>query len=105
MDRDFVSLYAPDCRKRHNHSQIKGKIISFRVQLEVYYKGRWHPVIRYDTAHGYAHRDYLRAAGQIEKTPLFSLDYNEALTFAQKDLNMNWESYRHHFLEEVKQSD
>lgn len=103
--RDFVAIYTPDCRKRHTHSHLKGKIISFRVQLEVYYKGRWYPVIRYDTAHGFAHRDYLRPDGKVEKTPLFTQDYNEALTFAEKDLNMNWESCRQRFLKEVKGSD
>ena len=72
------------------------------VQLEVYYRGRWYPVVRYDTAHGIAHRDYLRPDGNAEKTPLFTLDYNEALTFAEKDLDINWESYCQRFLKEVK---
>jgi len=34
---------------------------------------------------------------QLLKTPLFNLDYNDALTFAESDLKLNWESYKKRF--------
>jgi len=51
---------------------------------------QWHPVVRYDTAHGFAHRDLLDIKGRVKKTPLFNQDYNDALSFAESDLKANW---------------
>ena len=52
---------------------------------------------RYDTAHGMAHRDLLTPGGEVIKTPLFTRDYNEALTFAENDLKANWALYKERF--------
>ena len=41
--------------------------------------------MRYDTARGFAHRDLLNRHGEAQKTPLFNMDYNEALSFAESD--------------------
>lgn len=71
----------------------------FRVQYETRIGENWHPVVRYDTAHGFAHRDLLNIAGNVKKTPLFNQDYNDALTFAESDLKTNWQSYKKQFLE------
>jgi len=35
--------------------------------------------------------------GNIEKTPLFNQDFNDALTFAEKDLKLNWAYYKRRF--------
>lgn len=99
---EFVARLGSDCRRRHKHSHFKGKVISFTVQLEVRYKNNWYPVIRYDTAHGFAHRDFIYSDGTIEKTSLFLQDYNEVLIFAEEDLKNNWELYKEKFLKEVK---
>lgn len=40
------------------------------------------PVIRYDTAHGFAHIDRIYPDGQIEKQPLYFDNYNLAFTYA-----------------------
>ena len=37
--------------------------------------------------------------GSVRKTPLFKQDYNDALTFAESDLKMNWEYYKRKFSE------
>jgi len=87
-------------RYRHLHIKEKGKIIFFRVQYETKIGDIWYPVVRYDTAHGFAHRDLMRLKGSVEKTPLFNQDYNDALTFAESDLKTNWEYYKRRFLEE-----
>lgn len=50
--------------------------------------------MRYDTAHGFAHRDLMNIHGRVDKTPLFNQDYNDALTFAENDLKTNWEYYK-----------
>jgi hypothetical protein len=59
---------------------------------------QWHPIVRYDTAHGFAHRDLINRRGDVTKTPLFINDYNDALAFAESDLKANWEIYRERFL-------
>jgi hypothetical protein len=54
-------------------------------------------VVRYDTAHGFSHRDQYDIRGTAIKTPLFILNYNQALTFAESDLKANWKVYRERF--------
>ncbi len=99
--KDFVTPYAHDCRKRHRHHRYKDKIVGFVVQLEIFINGHWYPVIRYDTAHGVAHCDILHFSGKIEKIKIPTLDYKEALTYADDDLNENWQTYRQRYLKEI----
>jgi hypothetical protein len=75
------------------------------VQLEINVKEEWKPVVRYDTAHDFAHRDTFHGDGGMEKTPLPIADYNSILTFAEMDLRTNWELYRERFLREVYEND
>lgn len=100
--KDFVIPYPENCRKRHYHIRIGSKIVEFKVQLEVLIKNKWHPVVRYDTAHGFAHRDIIHFGGQIDKTPLFLNSYKDALNFADADIKINWHLYLKRFLGEVK---
>ena len=98
---EFTVRLNKDCRRRHKHTHIKGKTASFCIQLEIYHKNEWYPVIRYDTAHGFAHRDFIHFNGSIDKTSLFLQNYNEALIFAEDDIKNNWELYREKFLREA----
>ncbi len=61
---------------------------------------KWSAIVRYDTSHGFAHRDIIDKKGNKKKTPLFNQDFNDALTFAENDLKSNWEYYKKSFLEE-----
>ena len=36
----------------------------------------------------------------VRKPPLFTQEYNEALTFAEHDIKANWRSYKRQFLQE-----
>lgn len=96
---EYKIRLGPDDRYRHLHIKERGKIIFFRVQYETKINDIWYPVVRYDTAHGFAHRDLLNIKGRVIKTPLFKQDYNDALTFAESDLKTNWEYYKKRFLE------
>ena len=78
-----------------------GKIVEFMVQYEIFVKGKWHPVVRYDTSHGYAHRDLIHADGRKEKSELLFKDLNICLTYAENDLRANWKSYKERFLKEA----
>lgn len=104
-EKHYVTCLGKDCRRRHSRQYVGKWIVGFAVQLEIYFRGKWYPVIRYDTSHGFAHRDFIHWDGQVEKTPIICRDFNEALTFSENDLKANWQLYREQFLKEVKQND
>jgi hypothetical protein len=96
---EYAIRIGPSDRYRHLHFQERGKIVLFRIQYETKIGNKWYPVVRYDTSHGFAHRDLVSFEGSVVKTPLFNQDYNDALTFAESDLKLNWEYYKRKFME------
>ncbi len=100
-EAEFLISYDVDVRMRYTHLTIHGRVVDFVVQLEIQIGNQWYPIIRYDTAHGFAHRDVLHPDGSVTKTPLFVVDYGEALTYAEGDLKSNWDLYRERFLREM----
>ncbi|MFQ5787507.1 MAG: hypothetical protein ACE5H1_05950 [Thermodesulfobacteriota bacterium] len=84
-------------RKRHYHRTEKGKVIDFVVQLEVKLEGKWKPVIRYDCSHNFAHIDRYNIRGEKVKEDIY-LTYEDSLTLADEDININWEYYKEKFL-------
>ncbi len=75
----------------------RSRVLRFVVQLECRFNDEWSPVVRYDTAHNFAHRDVLHPSGKTDKTEIAIQDYNQALTFAIRDLNDNWDKYRRRY--------
>ena len=100
----FVYSLHPDLRDRLRVDAFKedGQIISFVVQYEALIEGKWYPLIRYDTSHGFAHKDIIHYNGKKEKQPLFFPNYNLAFTFAIQDLKLLWRWYRTGFEMEIK---
>ena len=94
----YVYLLTLNDRKRHEHVTDRGQVIQFVVQYETFVDGEWQSVIRYDTAHGFPHVDRIRADGTVEKIPLLTNDLGEALTFADQDIDENWERYKEAYL-------
>lgn len=86
---EFVIMLGDEDRYRHRHVRIGGRVVEFAVQYEIRSKGEWVPVVRYDTAHGFAHRDLFIEKGEVVKTPLGLTDFNMGLTFAESDLKAN----------------
>lgn len=84
---------------RIRFSRQYGRILSFVVQLECWVEQKWYPILRYDTAHGFAHCDILRPDGTQEKRPMPVSDFNEALTYAQQDIKANFRRYYARFQE------
>jgi hypothetical protein len=78
----------------------RNKIVFFRIQYETKVGNKWYPVVRYDTSLGFVHRDRMDLKGTVMKIPLFNQDYNDALTFAESDLKLNWEYYKGKLLED-----
>lgn len=75
-------------------------VVDFTVQYEAIIDGTLYPVVRYDCAHGQAHRDTLDARGRnVEKLWLSqSLSYDDALQHALEDIRARWPQYREGFL-------
>jgi len=94
---EFRRLFDNQNAARVRFETERNRVLGFMVQLECLFGDDWHPVVRYDTTHGFAHRDLLRPSGETEKTATPVRDYNEALTFAIQDLIENWESYRRRY--------
>ena len=95
--KKYLILLDIDARKRHYHANAASKIIKFVVQLELKSGGVWKEVIRYDCVHDYAHKDCYNVKGICRKINLY-LDFEDALTLADDDINENWEIYRERFL-------
>lgn len=102
-ETEFVVLLTFTDRYRHYHLSDKGRVIKFTVQYEILIQGKWHPVVRYDTAHQYAHKDILHPNGRVDKTPLYLSNYNVALAYAESDIKSNWIKYRNRYLKEKEQ--
>lgn len=88
-----------DLRLRFRIRTSKGKVVEFMVQLEFRADGDWKPVVRYDNAHDFAHRDVLDWRGnEIEKTPLRLGTLPEILEYAEQDLMDRADWYADRFL-------
>ena len=88
-------------RLRVNAQKDKGIICEFVVKYETMISEEWQPIVRYDTAHGFAHKDIMKAGGEILKQPLFFETYNLAFTYATIDLKANWKKYLDSFIMEI----
>lgn len=96
--RTYLIRLGEGARKRHYHETERGSVITFMVQLEVEVEVEvWKPVLRYDCAHDFAHRDRYNLDGEQVKEDV-RLSYAEALNLADKDINQNWGVYRQRFL-------
>ncbi len=83
----------------------QGQVLKFMVQLECRFGDgeEWTPVVRYDTAHGFAHCDRLHPYDPTSKTEMGTKNYNEALNVAMNDLVNNWNKYRRRYREWLRQ--
>lgn len=79
----------------------RGRVTAFTVQLETYVGERWYPVLRYDSAHGYPHRDLLDWDGRVMDKfwldPTMSAE--DAVRYAERDLDENAAAYLAAFME------
>ncbi len=95
---EYVVPLGDDARKRHYHEVLKGKVIGFAVQLEVFVENEWKVIIRYDSAHGFSHIDRYYLDGRKIKKGLH-LNLNEAIILADEVIKENWKVYQEAFLE------
>jgi hypothetical protein len=102
VDRSWIAEFVPDeVRLRCRYRRRQKRIVQYTVQLELWYQEQWQPVVRYDNAHGFCHRDTLHADGTQEKTPVYYGSANETFTHAIQDVRSNWQAHRDRFLREI----
>lgn len=101
---EFLYLLSGEGEDRLRVTAVKehGTIAGFVVQYEALFGRLWRPIVRYDTAHGFAHKDLIHPSGREDKQPLYFPDYNLAFTFAVQDLKISWTWYRRAYEEELK---
>ncbi len=76
----------------------KGEVIDIMVQYESFIDKEWRPIIRYDCAHGFFHRDVMGEKGEKEKQVIAIENLNDALLYAEQDLKDRWKFYKERYI-------
>ncbi|MBS4028527.1 MAG: hypothetical protein KGZ58_07800 [Ignavibacteriales bacterium] len=79
-----------------------GKVIDIVVQYESFLNNKWTPIIRYDCAHGFFHRDVLSPSGEKEKQTIAIRDLENALLYAEQDIKDRWNFYKQRYTKKLK---
>ena len=84
---------------RYRFTTQGADVTVFTVQYETTIDGERVPVVRYDTAHGFAHRDRMNRQGEEirKETVGEGLSLKEALNLGEQDIKANWPRYREEF--------
>ena len=87
---------------RVSFQKRKGEILGFMVQYESLIEEKWHPIVRYDTVHEFAHMDVMHPDGTVDKLPLYFPTYNLAFVYAVQNLKKFWMEYRESYERRMK---
>ena len=96
---EFRRFFDNDNALRVRFDVDHGEVLSFVVQLESWIDSKWIATVRYDTAHGFAHRDKMHSRKETEKVEIPVRNYKEGLNFAIDDMVANWRDYRRRYEE------
>jgi hypothetical protein len=99
--KHWTIRYGPGDRAEVNLETDEGTVNKFSIQYLALFND-WTPVVRYDTAHGSAHRDLLHRDGRKDTLQLRHYDLSEAFTYAVEDIRANWAAYRQRYEGERK---
>lgn len=80
----------------------KGEVIDIVVQYETLLNEKWTPIVRYDCAHGFFHRDLLYPKDEKEKQTININSLDDALNYAEQDIKDRWEFYKERYLKKLK---
>jgi len=97
---EYINRIGATDRYRHWRRSEKGRVLKFTAQFETFIGGKWRPVVRYDTAHGYVHRDVMHPNKRQEKIFIGVQSFNEGLTLTEEDIRRNWMKYKEAYLKE-----
>lgn len=95
--REFVLDLDKNTQSRIRFTKNRKGIKKFTIQLELIEKGKIKPVVRYDTAHGYAHRHQFYRSGEKMVRRFKFRDLSEAYTYSYNDVKLNWRRFKNEF--------
>lgn len=69
---NFIITLSPEQQDRLRVVAFKekGRVTGFVAQYETLIGQDWRQIVRYDTAHGFAHKDIIHPNGEVVKQPL-----------------------------------
>ncbi len=105
MKKEFFKILnlSKTDRMRVKLDIYRGKLADIVLQYESWIEEKWIPIIRYDMAHGFFHRDEMNYKGEeVTKTTLDFADLETAANFAEQDIKDKWEFYKERFLKSQK---
>jgi hypothetical protein len=76
----------------------RGVVVDFTVQYEAWIDGVHRPVVRYDTAHGTAHRDLLGPEGDVIAKRWMPGPFDKAFNDALDEIQQEWPEFREAFV-------
>jgi len=101
---NFLQVLSDDAedRVRVEADIERGRVLRFVVQYEAHIGGKWRAIVRYDTAHGFPHRDLMHPRRFADKVALAISDLNVAMTFSIQDVQALWLAYRETYEREFR---
>ena len=97
LKKSFTILLSDEDRVEVTFERRGSIITSFSVQYLARIRGYWHPLVRFDTAHGYPHMDINYPDGTKETRSYPFYDYNSALTYAIAYVKEHWQRIREEY--------
>jgi hypothetical protein len=103
-EKEYLYYFTPERedRFRYYHYLTQGRILRFTIQYEAHIGGKWHPIVRYDTAHRRPHKDMLHPDGSEKKIEFYGYSRDEVLTLGERDIKANWQRYRSEYEREME---
>lgn len=103
-EREFESFLdkSENERLRVRLKHEKGLLIDVVLQYESFIGNKWYPIVRYDCAHGYFHRDIMKPNGDKEKKVIEIQNLKDASRYAKQDIKDRWEWYKERFMKKLK---
>lgn len=93
-EKDWIVWLDRACRLEVERHSRGGRVTGFRIVLLADIDGEMHCVTRYDTSHGFAHRDILAFGGRlVAKELVEEQDFALAFEQAYLDIVHNYERY------------
>jgi hypothetical protein len=80
----------------------KNELLDIVYQYESFIGNKWEPIVRYDCAHGFFHRDVLHPNVEKEKTELTFDSLKSASQYAAQDIKDRWEWYKERYIKKFK---
>lgn len=100
--KEFIRLLSHEDRIRENFTLDRGIVKRIIVQYESFIQEKWTPIVRFDTAHNFFHKDVINPDKTKFQIKITSFNLNDALTYAELDLKNNWQRYKTQYLEKMK---